>query len=145
MMNLLKRLRKNDEGATAVEFAFIVPIVFLFMFGFFEFCLVLFTQGVLHFSAEEATRYAMVNFEQDNVAEEYIASIRDDIEAVARSKFVMISDEKISNFDVSVITNPSDMTKTVDITIDYSYTMSMPFIEHTTFTLRGESKSFLVQ
>ncbi len=145
MTRILNKLRKYDDGSAAVEFSLALPVIMLLTFGFFEFCLVLFTQGVLDSSAEEATRYAMVNFEQDNLDADYITGIKSDIKAVAKDSFIMIDESKISDFDVEVITNNSDATKTVSISIDYEYSLSMPFIDDLTFTMTGSSESFLVQ
>ena len=37
------------------------------------------------------------------------------------------------------------MTKTVSIAIDYNYSMIMPLVPQSTFTLTGKSDSFLIQ
>ncbi|MCP5381611.1 MAG: pilus assembly protein [Kordiimonadaceae bacterium] len=138
------KLKNNDKGATAIEFAFAAPVLLLLLFGMFEFSRVLFTQGILNYSAEQGTRFAMVNFDHDNLDPDYIDTIKSDIEDVSRNNFILVSDENISNFDVDVITN-ADNTSTVNITIDYTYKMSLPLIPHSDFTLTGSSKSFLVQ
>ena len=138
------KLKNDNKGATAIEFVFAAPVLLLLLFGMFEFSRVLFTQGILNYSAEQGTRYAMVNFDHDNLNPDYIASIKSDIETVSRNSFILVSDSNISNFDVGVITN-ADNTSTVNITIDYTYKMSLPLIPHSDFTLTGTSKSFLVQ
>jgi Flp pilus assembly protein TadG len=142
---LFDKTRECSRGATAVEFAFILPILLLFLFGFFEFCMVLFTQSILHYSAEEATRYAMVSFQQNNLDATYIATVKNEIEAVARSNFIMIDPANISSFLIDIIPNETDNTKTINVTIDYSYSMTIPFLTTSTFTLSGSSASFLVQ
>ncbi len=142
---LLRKIRKNPRGATALEFAFAAPIILFMTFGFFEFALILFTQGILHYSAGEATRYAMVNFDVGNLNADYITTVKQGIKSAAKDSFIMIDESKISNFDISVIVDPADQTKTVNVTIDYSYSMIMPLMPGSTFTMTGESKSFLVQ
>ncbi len=139
-----RKLFKNENGATAVEFSFVFPVLLLLLFGMFEFCRVVFTQGILSYSAEQGTRFAMVNFDHDNIDADYIAAIKDEIEAKSRDSFILISDENISDFNIEVVTNV-DNTSIVNITIDYNYQMSMPIIPHADFTLRGRSESFLVQ
>ena len=140
-----KNLRKNTRGATMVEFSFAAPIILLLTFGFFEFSLVLFTQGVLHYSAEQATRYAMVNFDAGNLEDDYITEVKLGIKSAAIDSFILIDENKISNFDISVVVDPADQTKTVNVTINYNYSMIMPLMPGSTFTLTGSSKSFLVQ
>lgn len=145
LFGALKKIRKSLRGASAMEFAFAAPIILILTFGFFEFARILFTQGILHYSAEQATRYAMVNFDVGNLADDHIRTVKLGIESAARDSFVLIDEGKISNFDISVIVDPADQTKTVNVTIDYTYAMIMPLMSGTTFTMTGESKSFLVQ
>ncbi|PHZ83545.1 TadE/TadG family type IV pilus assembly protein [Paremcibacter congregatus] len=140
-----KKLKKDTSGATMIEFAFAGPVLLLLTFGFFEFCRALFIQGVLNYSAEQATRYAMVNFEQNNVDQNYLDSVAIQIKNHARDSFILIDENKITDFDVTVAVNPGDMTKTVSIAIDYNYSMIMPLVPQSTFTLTGKSESFLIQ
>lgn len=143
--NLRKNLGKNTRGVAMIEFAFAAPIILLITFGFFEFSLVLFTQGVLHYSAEQATRYAMVNFDVGNLDDDYITEVKQGIKSAAIDSFILIDEDKIANFDINVVVDPSDQTKTVNVTIDYNYSMIMPLLSGSSFTLTGSSKSFLVQ
>ena len=138
------KLKNDNKGSTIIEFAITSPVLLLLLFGMFEFSRVLFTQGILSYSAEQGTRFAMVNFDHDNLDPDYINAIKSDIEDVSRNSFILVNDTNISNFDVEVVTN-ADNTSTVNITIDYDYKMSLPLIPHFDFTLTGSSKSFLVQ
>lgn len=142
---LIKRIKKSSRGATALEFAFVAPVILLMTFGFFEFSMILFTQGILHHSAAEATRFAMVNFDAGNLSADYITSVKLRIKSAAVDNFILIDESKITNFDVSVVVDPADQTKTVNVTIDYNYSMIMPLMPGTSFNMKGESKSFLVQ
>lgn len=142
---LLKKIRKSSRGVTAIEFAFAAPIILFVTFGFFEFALVLFTQGVLHYSAEQATRYAMVNFDAGNLDVDYITQVKLDIKNAARENFILIDEDNITNFDINVVVDLSDQTKTVNVNIDYDYSMIIPLMPESTFTISGTSKSFLVQ
>jgi Flp pilus assembly protein TadG len=54
-------LFSNRRGATAVEFALILPPFLLLLFGIVEFGRVLWTQSALHFAVEEAARCATVD------------------------------------------------------------------------------------
>ena len=58
--NLLKSLRLNQEGTTAVEFAIIAPVFILLVFGTIAFCFGLFLIGSLHFAVEDGARCASV-------------------------------------------------------------------------------------
>ncbi len=145
LSGLLKKFTKNSRGTTMIEFAFAAPIILMLTFGFFEFVLIVFTQSILHYSAEQATRYAMVNFDAGNLEESYLATVKSEIQGVAQDSFILIHEEKIENIDVSVIVDPSDQTKTVSVTINYNYSMIMPLLPNSTFLMSGKSESFLVQ
>lgn len=58
---LLSRLVASRRGSTAVEFAIAAPVLFLFLFGIFEFGRLFWTRSSLQFAVEETGRYAMVN------------------------------------------------------------------------------------
>jgi Flp pilus assembly protein TadG len=58
---LLKDLGRIERGSTAVEFALVAPLIIVMLFGIFEFGRALWTQGVLDYAVEEASRCASVN------------------------------------------------------------------------------------
>jgi Flp pilus assembly protein TadG len=60
MRNLLRSIRKNQEGTTAVEFAIIAPIFILLVLGIIGVCFALFLVGSLHFAVEDGARCASV-------------------------------------------------------------------------------------
>jgi Flp pilus assembly protein TadG len=60
MRNLLRSIRKNEEGTTAVEFAIIAPIFILLVLGIIGVCFALFLVGSLHFAVEDGARCASV-------------------------------------------------------------------------------------
>ena len=54
------RFLKNQNGATAVEFAVILPLLLLLIFGIIEFGLLLFNRHVITNSVREAARAGIV-------------------------------------------------------------------------------------
>jgi Flp pilus assembly protein TadG len=54
-------LPRECSGAAAVEFAFILPVLLLFVFGTFEFGRYFWTQNVLQYGVEQTARYAYVH------------------------------------------------------------------------------------
>src|SRR5262245_41397253 len=60
---MTRSIRRGQRrgGATTVETAIILSIVFLFMFGVFEYCRFLFFLEMAHNSAREGARYAVCN------------------------------------------------------------------------------------
>jgi Flp pilus assembly protein TadG len=60
-LRLLRRLGASNDGASAVEFALVAPILLTLLFGIFEFGRVLWTQGILDYAVEQAARCASID------------------------------------------------------------------------------------
>jgi Flp pilus assembly protein TadG len=58
--NLLKSLRSDQQGTTAVEFGIIAPVLIALLVGTMALCVVLFLIGSLHFAVEDGARCASV-------------------------------------------------------------------------------------
>jgi Flp pilus assembly protein TadG len=58
--NLLRSIRRNQDGTTAVEFAIIAPVFILLIIGTIALCFALFLVGSLHFAVEDGARCASV-------------------------------------------------------------------------------------
>jgi Flp pilus assembly protein TadG len=57
---LLRSIRLNQDGTTAVEFAIVAPAFFLMIFGTIGLCFALFLLGSLHYAVEDGARCASV-------------------------------------------------------------------------------------
>jgi len=57
----MRRFTRSEEGASAAEFALILPVFLLFVFGLIEFGMLLFTTNQLHWTAEQAARCSSVS------------------------------------------------------------------------------------
>lgn len=57
----IARLRTAEDGSSAVEFALVAPILVSLIFGVFEFGRAIWTQGMLDYAVEQASRCASVN------------------------------------------------------------------------------------
>ena len=60
MGNLLKSLRRDQQGTTAVEFGIIAPVLIALLVGTMGLCVALFLIGSLHFAVEDGARCASV-------------------------------------------------------------------------------------
>jgi Flp pilus assembly protein TadG len=58
--NLLKSLRRDQRGTTAVEFGIIAPVFIALLVGTMGLCVALFLIGSLHFAVEDGARCASV-------------------------------------------------------------------------------------
>lgn len=61
MIRPLARLGADERGAYAVEFALVAPLLIGLLFGIFEFGRALWTQGILDYAVEQASRCASIN------------------------------------------------------------------------------------
>jgi len=60
MRNLLKVLRRDERGTTAVEFAIVAPVLIALLVGILSLCVGLFLSGSLHYAVQEGARCASV-------------------------------------------------------------------------------------
>jgi Flp pilus assembly protein TadG len=58
--NLLKSMRRDQQGTTAVEFAIVAPVFIALLIGTIAVCIGLFLIGSLHYAVEEGARCASV-------------------------------------------------------------------------------------
>ena len=61
-------IRKNQDGATVVEFALIAPLLLLLIFGIIEFSLLLFNKHIINNSSREGARAGIIARENRFVA-----------------------------------------------------------------------------
>jgi Flp pilus assembly protein TadG len=57
----VRGLGRNQSGATAVEFALVLPAALTLLLGIAEFGRALWTEGTLHYAVEEAARYGAID------------------------------------------------------------------------------------
>jgi len=60
-MGLLIRYARNTKGVAAIEFAFVLPVYLLFIFGIIELGYVLWGDSALKYGASYGARYAFAN------------------------------------------------------------------------------------
>ncbi len=58
---ILRKLHKDNRGATAVEMALVLPMFFLFVFGIVEMGRAYWTLHTMQMAVDEAGRYVMIN------------------------------------------------------------------------------------
>lgn len=60
-MEFFKKYLRNSKGVAAIEFAFILPVFLLFIFGIIELGYLLWGDSALKYGASYGARYAFVN------------------------------------------------------------------------------------
>lgn len=119
----------GEGGATAVEFAIIAPIFLAFLYGLLELARVIFIQGVLIYAVQEGSRYAAARG----------ASTVAEIENVVTGKFIGISQDP-ATLTVTPTVNP-DGTRTVTVSVQYTFTWLVSLFGMSSITLQANSAS----
>jgi Flp pilus assembly protein TadG len=95
----LGRLARDCAGGAAVEFAFVAPLLLLFMLGIIEVAMILFATSLLEASVREAARYGITGYTYAGVSRE----------SVIRS---IVANDTVGLIDVSKLTVSSLTYKT---------------------------------
>jgi len=108
MIARLRRARSGDDGAAAVEFALVVPLLLLVVFGIVAFGLLLFAQISATHAAREGARLAAVGV---NDCDDWRTEVDDRAGGADTTQITLA----LSNSDGDAAIDPGD-TATVNIT-----------------------------
>jgi Flp pilus assembly protein TadG len=146
LLDALLRGWISQAGSTAVEFAIGLPVFLALLFGVMEGGRAIFTQAVLFYAAEEATRWAIVNG-QDTGAGETLVQYEQRIETYARNQLILISPDQTSTAAATAPTNPVDNTRTLSVTLTYNYRFLLPYVGSATgpIQMSATSSGFLAE
>lgn len=129
----LRGIGVDQFGSQAVELALTLPVLLILIYGVMECGRVVFAHAALNFAAEEATRYASVNFTASD----------EDIEMIAMGRLILIDPGGITSFGVVSELDPVDQTRLVTVEIGYSFQPILP-IAWGSFSLIGHSRGFRI-
>jgi Flp pilus assembly protein TadG len=130
------------RGATLVEFAVVSIIVFLMLFGIFEFCFIVYTYQVVENAAREGARYGVVNVtdstmvaDTEKVTDNFMCGLDKQMQNYSRSVYLADSTGK-------KIGNATDAQfgqyVCVEVSVDYvPMTPGLGFLK--TMTIRSKS------
>ena len=74
----MKKLKENERGASAVEFAIVLPLLVLILWGIIEFSILLYDKAMITNLSREAARAAIVFGNRDWTTAELQAWLRGD-------------------------------------------------------------------
>ena len=141
LMSRLLRGLKSTSGMSVVETALVLPLFLILLLGVIDGGRVMFTQAMVYYAAQEATRWAVANpKEPEQTEQEYKDSITD----YANSRLILISRNKSAAISTVAPPDPTDGTRTVSVTINYSFDFIIPFIGIGPMTLSSSSSGFLI-
>lgn len=125
-------LRPGDEGASAVEFGLLFPLMLTAVLGIAEMGRLSYTQAALFFAAQEATRFAIVREGQVSDSE---------IQAFASQRLISL------NQGLAVVTATSPVsavtgTSLITVQVSYPFRFMLPLVSIDTITLTAQSSGF---
>lgn len=130
----LRRLRDDCRGVSVVEFALLAPVFLGMVIGVIELGRAAYTQGVVSFAAEEATRYAVVNY----------AISEDEVRDLTESCLLGIDPSRINAIVVTGPINPADNTRTISVEVSYDFQFLLPLMPDGVIPITGASRGFLI-
>jgi Flp pilus assembly protein TadG len=110
-----KRRHKRERGQNLVEFALVLPIFLVIVFGIIDFGMGLKSWIQVTNAAREGARYAAVT----------CATADADIDLV-KDRAVASSADLVAAGDVDVTNCPGDSTESVTVTVEYDYSLITP-------------------
>ncbi|MFN2399309.1 MAG: TadE/TadG family type IV pilus assembly protein [Gemmatimonadaceae bacterium] len=94
------RFVRDDKGALVVEFALVVPILMLIVFGIIDFSRAYYTLGNLDTAVREGARYAALLRDPGGVQEQ-------DVKDLVRKRFVGFGSDSLVDSQINVdLSNP---------------------------------------
>jgi len=113
---------RRTRGASAVEFALVMPLFFLLLFGIVDFGWYFFNQHTIQYATREGTRLALVgvtlpnpDYNPDVPGSNPMLSREDSIESKIREEAsVALSPANLSNLQIDIYPVKSDYSDPVD-------------------------------
>lgn len=125
------RLVACRKGATAVEFAIVLPVVLTALLAVMEGGRLAYTQAAISFAAQEATRFAVVREGSVTIEE---------IERFAKSKLIGLNEDLAA---ASALSDPEFGSSKYTVNITYPFRPIAPYVGRDTIRLSASSSGFL--
>ena len=129
---------RNRRGSTAVEFAFVAPVLFTLTIGTIDVGRMVWSASMLHHVAREATRFASIRGSESNNP-----ATASDVQDFVNSQLIGVpANEVIVTTNWSPNNNPGG---TVAIQLDYQYNFLIGgFVGLDPLALQGESQMIVL-
>lgn len=118
-MNRKRNMLRNTEGAAALEFAMVVPVFLLVMFGIIEFSVIMFTKSVMEGATSVTSRLGKTGYTEAGQTREemLIALLEEQIGGILDPEKIEIESLVYENF--SDIAQPEPLITDVNGNGDY--------------------------
>jgi len=100
-IKLSKSITKDNGGATALEFAFIAPVMLLLMMGIIEFSMIMFTQTVMESATSNTSRMGRTGFSLAGLSREQqlINNVATRTAGLLNPSLITVTMQTYSSFD----------------------------------------------
>jgi Flp pilus assembly protein TadG len=132
----MKHSQRNERGAAAVEFAILLPVLVMLVFGIIEFSVLYNRQQGLHAAAREGARIAALPVSTQSEIED---RVRDALDGV-------LSDADAAAADITIVPNttrPCDLQPSgtsVVVTVEIEDQVDVPLVDIGSVDLTGRGE-----
>ena len=129
---------RSEKGVSAVEFALIVPLLFVLTFGIIEFALLLFDKAVVTNASREGARAAIVyHFDGSNYAPLTDAKIKEVVTDYTQGYLVNLG--KANNTPVVDVDPPEPRVSGGDVNVTVTFTYDLLILPDLSKLLGGST------
>jgi Flp pilus assembly protein TadG len=125
----------SRKGAAAVEFALILPLLLVVLFGIIEFSILMYDKQMITNASREGARQGIV-FRADATTGDYDPFTVPEIEAVVNNYLQNSLINFVSNSHNTVVTGGGASGQLLNVTVNYTYSflglpslLPLPFVE----------------
>lgn len=131
LARILSRLRRDERGASVIEFAFALPVAAALMIGILQFAIVLQATGAIRHAVGEGVRYA--NIHDDASESEVVAKVREQLAGLDENGIVSITLERGND----------DGAQFDKVDIQYQVEPVVPFMDFDPIVLSDSALSYV--
>lgn len=121
MITKLKTMIKDQNGATAVEVAIVLPLLILVIFGIIEFSLLLYNKQVITNAAREGARVGIIVRTPPRDSGQENQEIKDTIKNYARNYLVTFGSDTLEDDDITISRQGMTFGDDLEVVVDYEY------------------------
>ena len=122
----------SDSGTSTIEMVIYLPVFIALTFGVVEMGRFMITRGILYYTVQEATRWAIVNYDATS----------SQIHTVLSNKSFLIDPAKVTGVTITTPVDPVTQTKNFTVQVSYLYEFGLDVgIPPITMTVSSEMRS----
>lgn len=125
-MKIFSFFKNNDDGASAVEFAIVLPLFLLFIFGIIEFGIIMYDKAMITNASREGARIGILYVDPPLPLNELKAKVEDRVKDKlgTNGESILISLGGEAAFSTKATIDPDD--KYLKVIVEYPYVFLLP-------------------